>query len=66
MPNLVQAQISPSNTETPVTGIKPDRTVSDKARRRAMREKEAALKNAPSAASQGTKGANIKATAFYT
>ena len=44
MPNLVCAQTSPPSTETPITGMKPDRTVADKASRQAMREKEAALK----------------------
>jgi len=44
IPNLVCAQTSPPSTETPMTGMKPDRTVADKASRQMMREKEAALK----------------------
>jgi len=44
MPTLVCAQTPPSTTEKPMTGMKPDRTVADKAQLQAMREKEAALK----------------------
>jgi len=44
VPNLVCAQTPPSSTEMPMTGMKPDRTVADKANRQMMREKEAALK----------------------
>ena len=44
MPAFVQAQTPPATTEKPMTGMKPDRTVADKAQRQAMREKEAALK----------------------
>jgi hypothetical protein len=44
MPQLIYAQTSPPNTETPMTGIKPDRTVADKTTRQVMREKEASLK----------------------
>jgi ribosomal protein S8E len=43
-PEPIYAQTSPPSTEAPMTGIKPDRTVADKTSRRAMREKEAALK----------------------
>jgi len=38
------AQTLSPGTETPMTGIKPDRTVADRASRQVMREKEAALK----------------------
>jgi uncharacterized membrane protein len=41
---LVRAQTSPSSTEMPMTGMKPDRTVADKTGRQTMREREAALK----------------------
>ena len=44
LPTLVCAQTPPSTTEKPMTGMKPDRTVADKAQLQAMREKEAALK----------------------
>ena len=44
VPNLVCAQLSPSSTEMPMTGMKPDRTVTDKANRQIMREKETALR----------------------
>jgi len=44
VPNLVCAQTPPSSTEMPMTGMKPDRTVADKAGRQMMREKEAALR----------------------
>jgi len=44
IPNLVCAQTSPPSTETPMTGMKPDRTIADKASRQMMREKETALK----------------------
>jgi hypothetical protein len=44
MPTLVCAQTPPPTTEKPMTGMKPDRTVADKAQLQAMREKEAALK----------------------
>jgi hypothetical protein len=44
VPNLVCAQPSPSSTEMPMTGMKPDRTVADKANRQVMREKETALR----------------------
>ena len=43
VPNWVFAQTSPL-VETPMTGMKPDRTVADRASRQMMREKEAALK----------------------
>jgi len=42
--NLVFAQTSPSSTETPKPGMRPDRTIADEASRKAMREKRAALK----------------------
>ena len=42
--NPVFAQTPPSRTETPMTGMKLDRTIADEARRKAMREKRAALK----------------------
>jgi hypothetical protein len=42
--NPVFAQPSPSSTETPKTGMRPDRTIADQASRKAMREKRAALK----------------------
>ena len=44
VPALVHAQTAPATTEKPMTGMKPDRTVADKAQLQAMREKEAALK----------------------
>ena len=44
IPGLIYAQTSPPSTETPMTGMKPDRTVADKKSRQAMRGKEAALK----------------------
>ena len=44
VPNLVCAQLSPSSTEMPMTGMKPDRTVADKANRQMIREKETALR----------------------
>ena len=44
VPNLVCAQPSPSSTEMPMTGMKADRTVTDKANRQMMREKETALR----------------------
>jgi hypothetical protein len=44
MPALVHAQTAPATTEKPMTGMKPDRTVADKAQLQAMREKEAAKK----------------------
>lgn len=44
IPEPIYAQTSPPSTEAPMTGIKPDRTVADKTSWRAMREKEAALK----------------------
>jgi hypothetical protein len=44
VPKLVCAQTPSSSVEMPVTGMKPDRTVADKANRQKMREKEAALK----------------------
>jgi len=37
VPNLVCAQTPPSSTEMPMTGMKPDRTVADKAGRQMMR-----------------------------
>ena len=42
--NPVFAQASPSSTETPKTGMRPDRTIADEASRKAMRDKRAALK----------------------
>ena len=42
--NSVIAQTSPSSTEAPKTGMRPDRTIADEASRKAMREKRAALK----------------------
>jgi len=44
IPQLIYAQTSLPSTETPMTGIKPDRTVADKTTRQVMREKEASLK----------------------
>jgi hypothetical protein len=44
IPQPIYAQTSPPSTETPMTGIKPDRTVADKTTRQVMREKEASLK----------------------
>jgi hypothetical protein len=44
IPQLIYAQTLPPSTETPMTGIKPDRTVADKTTRQVMREKEASLK----------------------
>ena len=42
--NFVYAQTPTSSTEMPMTGMKPDRTVADKASRHMMQEKEAALR----------------------
>ena len=42
--NPVFPQTSPSSTETPKTGMRPDRTIADEASRKAMRDERAALK----------------------
>jgi hypothetical protein len=44
VPAVVRAQTPPATAEKPMTGMKPDRTVADKAQLKAMREKEAVLK----------------------
>ena len=43
-PVMSRAQGSATNPTAPVTGMKPDRTTADPATRKAMREKEAALR----------------------
>ena len=43
-PVEILAQSSPTNPVAPVTGMKPDRTTADPATRKAMREREAALR----------------------
>ena len=61
MPPLVCAQ-TPSTTEKPMTGMKPDRTVADKAQRQAMREKEAALKKKRAECSKQAKAQKVPVT----
>jgi len=43
-PVEILAQSSPTSPVAPVTGMKPDRTTADPATRKAMREKQAALR----------------------
>jgi len=61
-PVLVRAQTPPATTETPMTGMKPDRTVGDKAQLKAMREKEAALKKKRADCSKQAKAEKIPVT----
>ena len=44
LPAISSAQ-APADKTAPMTGIKPDRTIADPATRKAMHEKEAALKH---------------------
>jgi Ni/Co efflux regulator RcnB len=62
MPPLVGAQTAPSTTEKPMTGMKPDRTVGDKAQLQAMREKEAALKKKRAECSKQAKAQKVPVT----
>ena len=62
MPALVCAQTPAPMTEKPMTGIKPDRTVADKAQLQAMREKEAALKKKRAECSKQAKGQKVPLT----
>ena len=48
-PVATLAQGSATSTTAPVTGMKPDRTTADAATRKAMRQKEAALRQKRSA-----------------
>ena len=59
MPALVCAQTPPSTTEKPMTGMRPDRTVADKAQLQAMREKEAALKKKRAECSKQAKAQKV-------
>jgi hypothetical protein len=43
-PVTTRAQTSTTSPTAPVTGMKPDRTTADTAKRKAMREREAALR----------------------
>jgi hypothetical protein len=58
MPALVRAQ-TPPTTEKPMTGMKPDRTVADKAQLQAMHEKEAALKKKRAECSKEAKAQKV-------
>ncbi|HTM74809.1 MAG TPA: hypothetical protein VL198_16410 [Pseudolabrys sp.] len=62
MPALVHAQTAPATTEKPMTGMKPDRTVADKAQLQAMREKEAALKKKRAECSKQAKAQKVPLT----
>jgi hypothetical protein len=62
MPVLVRAQTPPATAEKPMTGMKPDRTVADKAQRQAMREKEAALKKKRAECSKQAKAQKVPVT----
>lgn len=62
MPALVRAQTPPATTEKPMTGMKPDRTVADKAQLQAMREKEAALKKKRAECSKQAKAQKVPLT----
>ena len=62
MPALVRAQTPPATTEKPMTGMKPDRTVADKAQLQAMREKEAALKKKRAECSKQAKAQKVPVT----
>jgi len=62
MPALVRAQTAPTATEKPMTGMKPDRTVADKAQLQAMREKEAALKKKRAECSKQAKAEKVPVT----
>jgi len=62
MPAIVHAQTAPAATEKPMTGMKPDRTVADKAQLKAMREKEAALKKKRAECSKQAKAQNVPMT----
>jgi hypothetical protein len=62
MPALIHAQTAPAATEKPVTGMKPDRTVGDKAQLQAMREKEAALKKKRAECSKQAKAKKVPVT----
>ena len=59
MPTLACAQTPPSTTEKPMTGMKQDRTVADKAQLQAMREKEAALKKKRAECSKQAKAQKV-------
>jgi hypothetical protein len=62
MPGLVSAQTAPAATEKPMTGMKPDRTVADKAQLQAMREKEASLKKKRAECSKQAKAEKVPVT----
>jgi hypothetical protein len=61
-PTFVCAQTPPAPTEKPMTGMKPDRTVADKAQLQAMREKEAALKKKRADCSKEAKAQKVPVT----